>query len=554
VLIVVDALRPDHLGCYGYDRPTAPHIDSLAARGVLFETAISQAPWTKVSFPSFLTSRYPFQNKISDWDDILPDSVLTLAEFLNERGYDTGCVVQCAVLNPKFNILQGFDIVEPVMVWKEGARRVSDVAVRSLAELAEPFFLMVHFFDAHKPYRIPDEYVEMVRGGSDVEPYHWNKKDFHGTYEAPSAEEIAGNLLLYDAGIRYADYGIGEILRWLAGYDADDNTMIIVTADHGESFWEHGLPLHTTGVYDEALKVPLILHYPERWPVHKWIGGQVRLVDLFPTVADLVAGTIPEQCEGSSLLEFIEGGARTRPVGAFLPVDIALSECTTYQAPATRSLRTVEWKLICESLTNTFELYNLEEDPGETLNLFAGGLSMEDSLVALMQKVPGSRLRGWRLAFTGEEFEGAYRAELTLPAGGRFRDITVMTKVADVGMEIGEDSTSCTVENKGPGTHIVLIDTHPSVAPVRFAFKNTAEAGKIAFYTGGDGEHDIGETVTLTSEKAMGPPSHFERCRRQGIAAVHAWWLAGTRFAESGEKTTLTDEEKEKLKALGYIQ
>ena len=126
ILVVVDALRPDHLGCYGYGRPTSPYIDSLAAGGVVFETAISHAPWTKVSFPSFLTSLYPFQHGISNWESTLPDSLLTLPEYLKAQGYGTACVVQHAVLAPKFNILQGFDRIETLILMRQGARRVRE--------------------------------------------------------------------------------------------------------------------------------------------------------------------------------------------------------------------------------------------------------------------------------------------------------------------------------------------------------------------------------------------------------------------------------------------
>jgi len=554
ILIVVDALRPDHLGCYGYARPTSPYIDSLAARGVVFETAISHAPWTKVSFPSFLTSLYPFQHGISNWESILPDSLLTLAEFLKEQGYSTACVVQHAVLSPKFNILQGFDIVESLILMREGAAKVSKATLKLLDASPEPFFLMAHFFDAHKPYRMPEQYVDMVRQDADIEPYHWGKDDVLGVYDVPTEKEMEGNLLLYDAGIRYADDGIGEILHYLDERGIGENTMIIVTADHGEAFWEHGLPLHTTNVYDEAVRVPLIFHYPQRWSDRKWVEGQVRLIDLFPTVADLLGRTVPAQCEGSSLLGFIEGDERIRSAGSFLPVDVALTECTTNPAPATRCLRTDEWKLICESLTYTFELYNLKDDPGEAADIYGMGYAREDSLLAMIRRVPGLRFRGWRLAFTGKEAGSAYRADLTLPDGGRFRAVKVMTRPAGVGVGLDDDSTSCTVETEGPGTHVVLVDTEPQGVAVRFAPENAGKVGSPVFYVGRTGEHEMGERVTISTVEALGPPSDFETYRRRGIPAVHVWWLPGTGLTESGEKTTLTDKEKRRLKALGYIQ
>jgi arylsulfatase A-like enzyme len=554
ILIVVDALRPDHLGCYGYAKPTSPYIDSLAAEGVVFENAIAHAPWTKVSFPSFLTSLYPFQHGISNWESVLPESILTMAEYLKAQGYSTACGVQHAVLAPKFNILQGFDIVEPLILWREGASKVSKSVLRSIDASPEPFFIMAHYFDAHKPYNMPEKYVDLVRQGEDIEPYHWHKDDFVGMYEVPAEEEIEGNLLLYDAGIRFADEEIGTILHYLDDHDLAANTMIIVTADHGEAFWEHGLPLHSTNVYDEALKVPLIFCYPRRWGEAKRVTGQVRMIDIFPTVADLVGGDVPSQCEGSSLLDFIDGGRRIRRPRSFLPVDIALTECTTYPAPATRSLRTDDCKLICESLSYTFELYDLKDDPGETANVFGSGHAKEDSLLGLIHKVPALRFRGWRLAFTGKEEGSAYRAEVDLTDGGRFRTVRVMTKPADVGVDLDDDSTSCVVTTEGPGTHVVLLDTDPQGAAVRCTIKDVGEIGSPVFYVGGTREHEIGEHVGLSTLDGLGPPSNFETCRRQGIQAAHAWWLPGARLTESGERVILTDEEKGRLKALGYIQ
>jgi arylsulfatase A-like enzyme len=554
ILVVVDALRPDHLGCYGYGRPTSPYIDSLAAGGVVFETAISHAPWTKVSFPSFLTSLYPFQHGISNWESTLPDSLLTLPEYLKAQGYGTACVVQHAVLAPKFNILQGFDRIETLILMRQGARRVRETTLQVIEGLPQPFFVMAHFFDAHKPYQMPEKYIDLVRQGEDIEPYHWHKSDFIGMYDTPTQEEIEGNLLLYDAAIRYADSEIGKMLHSLADRGIADNTMIIITADHGEAFWEHGLPLHSTNVYDEALKVPFIFNYPRKWSEHRWVKGQVRLIDLFPTLADLVGGSVPAQCEGSSLLGFIEGGERVRPRGSFLPVDIALTECTTNPAPATRSLRTDGWKLICESLTYTFELYNLNEDPGETVNVFGTGRGEEDSLLALIGRIPSLRFRGWRVAFTGKEDGSAYRAELTLPDGGRLRAVKVMTKPAGVETVLDEDSTTCTITTEGPGTHVVLVDTDPQDAVVRLVCKNPGKAGSPVLYVGRTEERGIGERVTLSPVGALGPPSNFEVCRRHGKPAVHIWWLPGSRFRESHDKVTLTDEERARLKALGYIQ
>lgn len=553
VLIVVDALRPDHLGCYGYNRPTSPNIDALAAGGVRFETVITQAPWTKASFPSFLTSLYPFQHGVMKWESVLPETLITLPEVLGDSGYQTVCVVHRVGLDGRFRILQGFQEERLVVKGRRGAANATDAAIGALEACKPPFFLMVHYFDTHKPYRVPDKYVDLVRGQADIEPFHWESGSEVEAFERPSDQEIMGDILLYDAGVRFADEGIGRIVDHLEQTGLLDETVIIVIADHGESFWEHGLPLHTTNVYDQAIKVPLVVSYSHLKRKGEAISEQVRLLDLFPTIADLTGNEIPRQCEGSSLLGLMENGVRRDREGTFFPGNFALCECTTKRRPATRCLRTGGWKIIVESLTYSIELYNLLADPDEAHDLWGKGIAYGDTLLGMIERVPGVRLKGWRLAFTGVGEGPGLRGDLSLPQGGRFERVETLTRQAGMSIELDPDSTRCTLTTEEHGLHMLLINTRPSSVPV--SLEMSRQGGEIScpVYYGSSGEAPAEQPLFLTTETGAGTPGVFKSFMKTGRPGVHIWWMSGEEISGSRETSPLSPEELERLKSLGYI-
>jgi hypothetical protein len=412
---------------------------------------------------------------------------------------------------------------------------------------------MVHFFDTHKPYRVPDKYVDLVRGQAGIEPFHWESKPYVEAFERPTDEEIMGDMLLYDAGVRFADEGIGQIVDNLKETGLLENTIIVITADHGESFWEHGLPLHTTNVYDEAIKVPLIISSPSIDQRGATVREQVRLLDLFPTLVDFAGLEIPRQCEGSSLLYLLRTGKRQERDGTFLPSDLALCECTTKRRPATRCLRSSEWKIIVESLTSSIELYNLADDPGETNNLWGNGIAYGDTLLAMIERVPGVRLRGWRLAFTGVGEGSSLRADVSLPQGGRIERVETLTRQAGMSIEPEADGTGCTLTTVEQGFHMAIINTRPSSVPV--SFEISRQAGEIVcpVYYGAEGDASMGESLFLSPEAAFGTPGTFKGSMERGRPGVYIWWLSGEEVAGSSETSPLSPEEIERLKSLGYI-
>jgi len=477
---------------------------------------------------------------------------VTLPQALKESGYHSVAVVHSTVLSKKFGILRGFDKEIFIMPGRRGSEKMSNAAIDAIKQAPEPFFVMLHLFDAHKPYSAGKDYVEAVRGDSKAKPFRWKSRDYIGIAETPEPGQIEGEMLLYDASIRYADHGIGRVLEQLEVSGISDHTLVVITADHGESFWEHGLPMHSTNVYDEVARVPLVFSYPGKIQEPLRIREQVRLIDLFPTFVDIAGGTPPGQCEGTSLLGLIEGETREARPGTFLPLELALTECTTPRALATRCLRTADYKLLVETVTATRELYDLNADPAETRNLSGTGIAIEDSLTRRMEGIPGVPLRGWRIGFTGGRDSVSFECEVELPYGGRITTLELLTGKDSGALMIGADSTSCTFKCRVGGLDLLLLDTRPGTVPVRFTLTDPGKVVETVF-VGSSDTRPSAEAFMVDTESGLGTPESFDQYRWSGTPGAHVWWLPGQRLARPGPTQALTPEEVDRLKSLGYI-
>jgi len=254
VLISIDTLRADHLGCYGYPEPTSPAIDALAAQGALFETAISQSSATLPSHASLFTSRYPSQHKtISSGHQYTPLAgvELTLAEVLHHNGYRTAAFTDGGEMAGMYQIGQGFDdfddlggasdtILPKAMDWLS-------------AHHDDPFFLFLHFYDVHGPFVMTE--LDRARRKRIEELYE--AEPGHGLDLEPAA--LAALLAAYDRALLGVDTGIQGLLDHLDGLGRSGDTLVVVLSDHGEEFMEHDLIGHGVTVYEEVLRVPLIL-------------------------------------------------------------------------------------------------------------------------------------------------------------------------------------------------------------------------------------------------------------------------------------------------------
>ncbi|MFT7669144.1 MAG: arylsulfatase A-like enzyme [Planctomycetota bacterium] len=346
IFISIDSLRPDHLGCYGYEKDTSPYIDSLASRGVRFRNALSTTSWTLPSHASMLTGLLgPTHGLVDNGMSLSPDN-LTLAELLGRAGYETAGFYGGPYLHPTFGLGQGFDIYRSCMTTTPDAAdddlirggashpdgpshhditgpRTRD-EIRGWAEARtqeSPYFLFIHFWDVHYDYSAPKEYEAMF-----VDPNYEGEADGRlmtndAINNKMSPADLAHVKALYDAEIRFTDSIIEEILSDLQERGMLENTAIVLTADHGEEFFDHGAKGHNKSLFDEVLRVPLIVVWPEEIKSARVLEDQVQIVDLMPTMASFAGISKKLAVQGSDLSPLLAGesmGAREALSGLFI--------------------------------------------------------------------------------------------------------------------------------------------------------------------------------------------------------------------------------------------
>lgn len=299
ILICLDTVRGDHMGFNGYTRrATTPSLDALAARSVVYADASASSGWTKPSVPSFLTGTPPAIHGVYEGSargaagvtsDVLPEAAVTLAEVFRDAGFRTGAFVQNAQLRRGMGFEQGFE------TFVDGAGRADEIRVAGLDWLDQqatdaPFFLYLHFLDAHWPYPVPDEYALRWARAEEIAPYRDGDsralRDAINHGEVPfGAEEREALLALYDGSIRYLDDQLGELLRDLDARGLTGDTVIALVSDHGEEFGENGRIGHGHGLSEGLLRVPFLIHVPgDAGLAGLTIETPVSLLDLFPTL------------------------------------------------------------------------------------------------------------------------------------------------------------------------------------------------------------------------------------------------------------------------------
>lgn len=399
LLITIDALRADHLGCYGYGRPTTPRLDALAGEGLLFTDAFAQANCTELSFGSIYTSLYPSGHGVqrrAGAASRLPEATETIAEQMRDAGLRTIGLMPNPYLKREWGLAQGFDELEEfhygyrvllaVKVLREvGLVRLPDViahldvprastvvdeALRRLEDLdGRPFFLHLHLMDVHHPYIPPAPYTEMFRtpGASAIDAVQlwrrsWSLFDMlPANPELLSPSELARIIDLYDGSIRYVDDQIGRLLDGLEASGLSGRTLVVVTADHGDEFLEHGDIFHKSPyLYDELIHIPLILRMPGG-PRGERREALVRHIDLLPTLVDLFRLPRLAQAQGESLRPLLTGEGEWVDPPVF---------SQTYDAI---SVRTRTLKLIYDLRRDLSFCFDLESDPGERTNLAGEG-------------------------------------------------------------------------------------------------------------------------------------------------------------------------------------
>jgi len=348
LLISMDTLRPDHLGCYGYEPIETPSVDGIAADGFLFTEAHAAVPLTLPSHTVLFTGLSPISTGVRDNGAfVLPGHFVTLAEALKANGYSTAAFVSSFVIDSRFGLDQGFDLYDDRMETSANetgfyfpertAGHVNKAAIEWLRNAEEPFFAFVHYYDPHLPYNPPPPFDSLYAD------------------------------MRYDGEIAYADVAIGEVLDTLRETGALDNTLVVFVSDHGEGLGDHNESGHGTLVYESTLKVALIVRLPageEAGDAGRTgkIDHVVSLIDVKPTILDFLGIEDGAGSDGLSLMPLLRG-ERIDPRIVYFE---SLYPYFNFKWSPLRGARHNEWKYI---LAPREELYNIARDPEEQYNL-----------------------------------------------------------------------------------------------------------------------------------------------------------------------------------------
>lgn len=369
--IVVDALRYDYLSCYGQKDISTPAMDSLAEKGALFTRAYCSYPSTLPSLASMFTSTYPIFNGIRTNAQVLPDSLTTVAEILRGRGWRTAAVVSNPILSNRTNIGRGFESYDDQLPQKESNRDMEERDAILTAQAAihwlvghgkkGKFFLFVHFQDPHGPYYPHPELMSLLpkkRPGIKLKIGDKNPTKMIPSYQVLENRTDAGYYLANYAGeVIYTDRQIRRLLAALKEVGVDEETAVLLTADHGEALGEHRMYFrHGEFLHEPQIRVPLIMRIPGASPVK--IPRVVRHIDLGPTVLDLFRLGKPGQFQGKSLLPFVKSGSPGWE-------DVAFS-----QVAKDTNLTLIDGPMKLIHFRGQKMLYDLLRDPGERRNIY----------------------------------------------------------------------------------------------------------------------------------------------------------------------------------------
>ena len=377
LLISIDTLRADHLGLYGYTRDTSPILDRLGRNGITFTRAVSQAPNTPPSQMSLLTSLYYSVHGFTGNDDRLPEWRVTLAEMLRDQGFATWGFVDGGYLRASFGFGQGFDHFE------DQRRGIAQIVQRVQRWLDRPlpprFFLFVHCYDVHSPYAPPPPFNSLF----EETPYRGHFIPTNKTLRQVAHEgmpltddDLRHVVALYDGEIRNTDGQIGRLLDTLARRGVLDSTLVVVVSDHGEEFKEHGSMLHWQTWFAPNLHVPMIFSMPGASA--RRIDTPVELIDVVPTVLDLLGLPAHPQAMGRSLVPLMEG--RDEPA-----MRTAYGEPYDLRVP-TRTIVSDRYELHYDVRTGRSQLFDQRTDPWGLHDIAGGKPDMVASLLQAYQE------------------------------------------------------------------------------------------------------------------------------------------------------------------------
>ncbi|MBT40160.1 MAG: hypothetical protein CL938_16615 [Deltaproteobacteria bacterium] len=390
LLVVVDTLRADHVGSYGYSRATTPRIDAVAAEGAAFEVAYAPMGTTTPAHAALFTSKEPLGLGLVRNGLALSEEAVTLAEILGRNGYRTAAFVSSYPVSRRFGMAQGFEYFDDEFsvdssrvrdpIWEQlrvegGFDRDGSATVDAALDWLEteapasPLFLWIHLFDPHGPHRRPQRFEDFFIG--------------------PGMSRREQIIARYDANVRYADEAIGKLVDYFSESRDWENTLVVIVSDHGEGLFDHGWQFHNRTTYEEEVRIPFILRWPERIDASLRIEQPARLIDVLPTVVsalDIDAGGA--SFEGIDLMPHVHRSVApdlSRPIFLQRPYPAAKAGAAT-EVGYGFGVRRGAWKYFEAADEGRRELYDLRGDGTEQSDVSLDSPGRADAMSALIQE------------------------------------------------------------------------------------------------------------------------------------------------------------------------
>ncbi|MDG2333984.1 MAG: sulfatase-like hydrolase/transferase [Myxococcota bacterium] len=450
---MIDTLRHDHLGTYGYSRSTSPTIDDLAAESVLFEAAYAQASWTRPSVGSLFTGLLPRKHGAVRRENALRTDVKTMAELFALAGYRGSGFISNPNVLAEFGFDRGFESyldLESVSVDTD-ARQLHEAALRQLARFDGPQFLYVHTIDPHVPYEPPEPFASLFEA-SPIPPQH----------DHPMPETVSKTINLYDGEIAYADAALGDFIGELKERGLWGETLFILLSDHGEEFWDHESIQHGTTLYEEQIRVPLLVRFPGAIFGGSRVPSRVRVIDILPSLLEHLGEAIPANLDGSSFLNLVRGNLETATRPVFSELNMGKQ--------AISSLMEGPLKLILQRGPEERQatmLYNLSLDPSEEHDLSVRNPKATRELADRIAEIDRSLERGIHIEFVNsKKQDSATRMLVRIQVeSGAFRGVEWSDFEAGDRVILSDDEKSMNIEldlknrdNPTGGQPFLLID------------------------------------------------------------------------------------------------
>jgi len=374
ILITIDTLRADHLSCYGYYRNTSPKMDKIAKGGVLFQNAIASSSFTPPSMATIFTSKNPSSHGVKHGvfnkgnvynQEVLLGSFVTLAEVLKGNGYATFGFHTNPHLSSEFGFAQGFDFFKQYNFVDAKELNTEVLKFKEKIESGGKYFLWVHYFDPHWPYFKREPWISsysLYNGpvgekGSDIKM--WPEKFAEKMHLKEDKNLLSYMVARYDSEINFVDKYVGELIN---SFKNDSHTLLIITSDHGEEFFEHGDFTHGFQLYEESIRVPLIINFPSKIPEGMKVQTQVGIIDIMPTILDILDIKTSNEFEGKSIIPLISQNKKGER--------ILYSELYRFGKKLVCA-RFKNCKYIYNIKENKEEFYDLNSDPNEKSNIIS---------------------------------------------------------------------------------------------------------------------------------------------------------------------------------------